>query len=355
MSMLDRILARGLVPDPLIRFGIRRLLESRLRDEGRFDESLRERRRSELAERIVSTPIATETDAANEQHYEVPPRFFELVLGPRLKYSASLWSEGVNDLAAAEDAMIDAYIDRAGIEDGQRILELGCGWGSLCLALARRFPSSTVSAVSNSAPQRRFIESRAADDGLSNLTVFTEDINTFDLDTARHDTARPEGRFDRIVSIEMFEHVRNHRALFERIAGWLEPDGKLFVHVFCHLSLTYLFEPEDAGDWMARHFFTGGIMPSADLLPEAASGHLTLESQWLVNGRHYARTAAAWLAAMDAARGEIEPLFATTYGPDQVRRWWAYWRVFFMACEELFAYRDGEEWMVAHYRFARAS
>ena len=362
VRLLDTLLATGLVPDRVLRIGIRRLLRQRLRDEGRFDPVRRARRQAALDKALSSTAIATDTDAANEQHYEVPPRFFEAVLGPRLKYSAAQWLDVRSDsaqpdprrdsahaaqsesgLGAAETSMIETYIERGKLANGQRILELGCGWGSLCLELARRFPRSTIVGVSNSAPQRQFIESRIDAEGLSNLEIETADINAF----------QPEDSFERIVSIEMLEHVRNHRALFARIAGWLVPEGLLFVHVFCHRTLAYLFEPEDAGDWMSRHFFTGGIMPSVALLPMAAEGLLTLDEQWLVNGRHYAKTARAWLDNMDAARAAIEPLFASTYGASEVRRWWCYWRIFFMACEELFGFDAGEEWMVAHYRFAR--
>ncbi len=350
--MLDKVLARGWVPDPLIRFGIRRLLAERLRDEGRFDAGRRQARQASLVESLHSGPIAVGTDAANEQHYEVPPAFFELVLGPRLKYSSALWPAGTEDLAAAEKAMIQCYIERGELADGQRILELGCGWGSLCLELAARFPASEVVTLSNSAPQRQFIEGQAAARGFSNLRVVTADINHFSPAKALNGNGRGAVGFDRIVSIEMLEHVRNHRALFARMADWLVAGGKAFIHIFCHRELVYPFEARDEGDWMARYFFTGGLMPSFDLLP-ASSGRLGLEASWKVGGEHYARTARAWRENMEAKREAIEPILAEAYGAGDMRRWWAYWRIFFLSCEELFAYGDGKEWIVGHYRFVK--
>lgn len=342
MPWLDRVLATGVVPDALLRAGIRRLLEQRLRDEGRFDEALRTRRRQALEGALSAGPIAVATHTANDQHYEVPAAFYQAVLGRHLKYSSAYWPEGVESLDQAEEAMLTLSAQRAGLADGQRILELGCGWGSMTLFMAARYPASRIVAVSNSASQRRFIEGRAAARGLRNVEVVTANINDFDT----------ERRFDRVVSIEMFEHVRNHGRLFEHLGRWLEPGGAGFVHVFCHRTLAYLFEARDASDWMARHFFTGGIMPSVDLLPGVCAP-LTLDEQWLVEGRHYQRTSEAWLARMDRARDTLTPVLAQTYGSDQVKRFRAYWRIFFMACAELFGYRDGTEWLVAHYRFRR--
>ncbi len=321
---------RGRVPLPLLRFGVRRLLAQRLRA-----ERGRPRR---VEPELAAGPLAPAPDRANAQHYELPPEFFELVLGPRLKYSGAYWPPGTRDLGGAERAMLELYIERAELADGQRILELGCGWGSLCLAVARRFPRARVVAVSNAPSQRRFIEERAT----PNLRVVTADVAAFE----------PGEQFDRVVSIEMFEHLRNYRELLRRIAGWLCPDGRLFVHVFCHRELTYPFETNGAGDWMGRYFFTGGLMPSFDLLPRFQE-QLRLDAHWAVNGAHYARTARSWRENLERRRDAVLPVLGAAYGAAAAERWFHRWRLFFLACEELFGYRGGTEWLVGHYRFAR--
>jgi cyclopropane-fatty-acyl-phospholipid synthase len=290
----------------------------------------------DFAKTLAASRVALETAKANEQHYEVPPEFFELVLGPYLKYSSALWSEGTRDLGEAERRMLDLTCGRAALEDGQDVLELGCGWGSLTLHMARSYPNSRITAVSNSVPQRRFIESRAP----SNVQVITADMNAFD----------PGGLFDRVVSVEMFEHMRNYDELLRRIRGWLRVDGRLFVHVFCHRKYAYPFETSGADNWMGRHFFTGGIMPSLDLLPRF-NRDMGIEEQWEVNGRHYSQTARAWRENLEGRRAEVIRVFADTYGAE-AGRWYHRWRLFFLACEELFGYRNGTEWMVGHYRFA---
>jgi cyclopropane-fatty-acyl-phospholipid synthase len=327
------ILDRDLVPDWLVRQAIRRRCRARLRRERRHGD-----RAAFLAD-LRHSPLALHADTANRQHYEVPPSFFSLVLGPRRKYSCSLWSDGVTTLAGAEEAMLELTCRRAALADGQRILDLGCGWGSFALYAAAAYPQSLVLAVSNSRDQGRFIRAEAARLGLANLEVQTADVNTFS----------PEGAFDRVVSIEMFEHLKNYGEMLRRIAGWLRPDGLLFVHMFVHRELAYHFEAEGPDDWMARHFFTGGTMASADLL-----GHfdddLEIKKQWRVSGLHYQRTCEAWLANMAANRAAILPILAATYGAGEVTRWWVRWRVFFLACAELFAHGGGEEWFVGHYR-----
>jgi cyclopropane-fatty-acyl-phospholipid synthase len=333
---------RGLLPDPVVRLGIRQLLRATLERERAGGAAATHARRERLLAAMRESPVALHTREANHQHYELPPRFFETVLGPRLKYSCALFGPGVTDLARAEEDMLALTAGRAGLADGQRILELGCGWGSLTLWMAERFPGARITAVSNSAPQRGFIESRAAERGLANVRALTADMNAF----------APDGRFDRVVSVEMFEHMRNWEALLRRVAGWLERDGALFLHVFCHRDLAYPFEVDGGSDWMARYFFTGGLMPSFDL-PRAFPEALRVTDAWAVNGEHYAKTCRAWLARQDAHRDEVLAVFRGTYGAD-APVWFERWRVFFLACAELFGWADGHEWHVGHYRLARA-
>jgi cyclopropane-fatty-acyl-phospholipid synthase len=331
---------RGLVPDPVMRFGMRRLMAERLRSEaGDRGEREFERYRARLAE-LRDSQIAIATDAANQQHYEVPAEFFRLVLGPRLKYSACLYADAATGLAAAEEAMLRLSCERADLADGQRILELGCGWGSLTLWMAAAYPRSRITAVSNSASQRAFIVAQAREQRLGNVEVITADAN--DFSTA--------DRFDRVVSVEMFEHMRNYGKLMERIAGWLKPGARLFVHIFCHRNLMYPFSTGDDYDWMARHFFTGGLMPAEDTLLYFQD-HLKIEDQWRVAGTHYRRTAEDWLANLDRQRAAATAVLAG--GAADAGRAFHRWRMFFLAVAELFGYAGGTEWLVAHYRFVR--
>lgn len=335
--MIDALLEKNLLPDWLVRIGIRRLLAQRLRDEGvRYD-------RAAYVKDLKSRPLAEQTAAANEQHYEVPTPFYQFCLGRRLKYSGCLYEGGARTLDQAEEAMLALYAERAQLADGQSILELGCGWGSLCLYNAEKFPRAKITAISNSRTQKEFIDAEAQRRGLTNLTIVTCDINVFDTAPAQ---------FDRVVSVEMFEHLKNYQVLFRNIARWLKPGGMLFTHIFTHHRLSYHFVARDQTDWMSRYFFTGGQIPSHDLLPQFQDD-LKLVADWKVNGRHYQQTAEHWLQNMDAHRAEIMPLFASTYGPDQATKWWAYWRVFYMSCAELWGYRGGEEWLVSHYLFRK--
>lgn len=343
--MIDSLLERDLLPDWTIRAGIRHLLRQRLKEEAFASGADPRRHIQEHADDLRNRPLAENTAAANEQHYEVPTEFYQMCLGPRLKYSGCLYPTGGETLEKAEEAMLALYVERARIRDGQEILELGCGWGSLTLYLAERFPSSRILAVSNSQSQRRFIEGEARLRSLENVHVVTADMNEFDAS---------EGRFDRVVSIEMFEHMKNYERLLAKVSRWLKPDGKLFVHIFTHRKFAYHFEQRDASDWMARYFFTGGQMPSHDLL-SFFQKDLRLVEDWKVNGRHYQKTAEHWLENMQRHKARIMVQLADTYGADKAVKWWAYWRIFFMSCAELWGYRGGEEWLISHYLFEQKS
>ena len=339
--MIDLLLAAGLLPDALIRLRIRRLLAQRLVEEGQGGlEAQHERLRKRLAE-WSSGPVAIATAEANEQHYEVPPRFFELTLGPRLKYSSAYFDPGTQGLGEAEERMLALTSERARFMDGQEVLELGCGWGSLTLWMAEKYPQSRFTGVSNSRDQRAHILAQAEARGLKNVEIITADMNVF----------QAPGTFDRVVSVEMFEHMRNHGELMRRIAGWLKPEGLLFVHIFTHREFTYPFEVRDDSDWMAKYFFTGGIMPSDAYLLRFQE-HLHLLDHWRVSGAHYRETSEAWLRNQDAHREEILALFKAINGKEAGLQF-ARWRVFFMACAELWGWRNGEEWFVSHYLFQK--
>lgn len=332
--MLDRLLGLGLLPDWLLRWGIRRICQQRLVEQSRGGADLK----NEFLSTMRFGPLALATTAANEQHYEIPASFYQLVLGPNLKYSSAYWPKGVETLADAEDAMLALTMERAQLVDGQHILELGCGWGSLSLAMAKRFPEAKVTAVSNSHSQRMYVMSRARAMNISNLQVLTCDINHF----------APSVTFDRIVSVEMFEHMRNYDQLLTRIAAWLKPDGLAFVHIFCHRDFIYPYEVKDSSDWMAKYFFTGGLMPSFDVFEHFSHRVATVQS-WQVSGKHYQKTAQAWLSNLDARRLQVLDIFSQIYGANDAHQWLNYWRVFFMACAELFGFNGGREWFVGHY------
>jgi cyclopropane-fatty-acyl-phospholipid synthase len=338
MGLGEAIAERGFVPDFLVRREFRRLIRFRLLDERRGTEAARAERFAAMIESLGHSPVALYTEVANEQHYEVPTEFFARVLGRHLKYSACLWHEDTANLDEAEANMLSLYALRAELRDGQRILDLGCGWGSFSLWAARRYPNAQLTAVSNSRTQRAFIEQQALRLGLRNLEVVTADANALEF---------PARSFDRVVSVEMFEHVRNYAVLLERIARWLVADGKLFVHIFCHRELMYPFESEGDDNWMGRHFFTGGLMPAVDTLAHFQQ-RLHLDNCWALSGRHYQRTAAAWLDRMDAQPEPVRAALEQAYGGD-VDLWVQRWRFFFMACEEMFGYGDGNEWQVCHY------
>jgi len=346
-----RLLERNLVPDFLIRSQIRKLIEQRLHEEDKGSLDAQKHHLMQFIERLKASPIAINTAEANAQHYEVPTRFYQLCLGRHMKYSSAYWPEGCTSLDDAEAAMLALTCQRAALEDGDEILELGCGWGSLSLFMAERFPRSTIIGVSNSRTQKDYIDDQARLRGLANLQIITADMNSFD-------TSR---RFDRVVSVEMFEHMRNYQLLLKKIASWMKPAATLFVHIFTHNRFAYPFEVRDGSDWMSQYFFTGGIMPSDDLLLYFQDD-VRIREHWQVSGTHYAKTAEAWLANMDVHRTQILPLFEQTYGStasthstrsQEALKWCVYWRVFYMACAELWRYRQGQEWLVSHYLFER--
>ncbi len=348
MSAVARIavdwVEQGLVPDSVVRQGICRLLKRRLQEIAAADCEAAAAAEEALIRQMDASPIALVPELANAQHYELPPVFFEHVLGPHRKYSCCYWdlSQPSQKLEVAETAALELTCQHADLADGQDILELGCGWGSLTVWMAQHYPRARITAVSNAHAQRRYIVAQAQRLGLDNLRVITADMNDF----------ATEQVFDRVVSVEMFEHMRNWRALFRRIYSWLRPGGRFFLHVFCHRLTPYFFADEGPTDWMGRYFFSGGLMPSDDL-PLRFQEDLRLLHRWRWDGRHYERTLNAWLANMDAHREQIMPILAGTYGTAQAALWWQRWRIFFMACAELFGFERGQQWWVSHYLFER--
>ncbi len=334
---------RGFVPDFLIRAGIRNLCRKRLQQCRTDDCEVNAELVEEYMRSVDESPLAVLTDKANEQHYEVPALFYHRVLGKNLKYSSCYFEELVSDLSTAEDRALELTSEHADLEDGQRILELGCGWGSLSLWMAKQFPQARIISVSNSNSQREYIMGQARERKLTNLKVVTADVNTFE----------PDQTFDRVVSVEMFEHVRNHRGLFRRIHAWLKEEGKLFTHVFCHRSTSYPFEVDGEDDWMSKHFFSGGTMPADELFLRIA-GPLELESRWRWSGQHYAKTSECWLENLDRTKSEVLPIFEKEMGPDEAIRMFHRWRIFFLACAETFGFAKGQEWWVSHYLFRKS-
>jgi cyclopropane-fatty-acyl-phospholipid synthase len=337
---IDNFLEKDQIPDYLIRTRIRQLLKQRLYDENKGGVEAQQAHLMSFIENLKASPIAVNTADANEQHYEVPTPFYQYCLGKNLKYSSGYWKPGVTDIDTSETDMLDLTCERAELRDGQQVLELGCGWGSLSLFMAAKFPKSIFTVVSNSRTQKEFIDSEAVKRNINNLTVVTADMNTFSIDR----------QFDRVVSVEMFEHMRNYQLLMEKVASFLKSEGKLFIHIFTHKEYTYLFEVKDETDWMSKYFFTGGVMPSDDLM-FYFNDHLHVKKHWHVSGSHYGKTSEAWLSNMDKHKVEIMPLFEQTYGKEDATKWWVYWRIFYMSCAELWNYNDGNEWIVSHYLF----
>lgn len=349
----DKWIVQNKLPDPLLRQGIRRLLRQRLIEEDKGDPEAQQTHLSQLIDQLRSSPIALYP--GNGQHPEPPAAFYRYCLGKYLKFSCGYWKPDTADLDTAEKDMLELTCQRAALKDGQKVLELGCGWGSLSFYMAEKYPAGQFTAVTGSRTQKEYIEEQIRTRGLHNLRVITADMNHFG---ARENTSQSPGRtggvdagtFDRVVSVEMFEHMRNYQLLLKKIAAFLRPDGKLFVHLFTHHKYAWLFEVRGESDWMNKYFFTGGIMPSDHLL-FYFNDDMVIEKHWQVSGRHYGRTAEAWLQNMDHHRTDILPLFRQTYGEQETSQWWAWWRLYFMACAELWNYRDGREWIVSHYLF----
>ena len=339
ISKLIELAEKGIIPDYFIRQGIVRNCENRLKNENVSNTEQVSSKKQIWIEQMKESPIALVPEKANEQHYEVPPAFFENVLGKHLKYSSGYWPDGVNSLDESEESMLELSFERAQLADGDSILELGCGWGSLTCYMASKLPNSKITAVSNSKDQKEHILNRCKNQGLDNIEVITADMNDFET----------ENKYDRVVSIEMFEHMRNYKKLLSKISSWLNDDGKLFIHIFTHQSVVYPFENQGEADWMAREFFSGGMMPSHDLLLHFQDD-LIIDDVWSMLGTHYEKTSLAWVNKMDANKDSIMKIFLKTYG-DDAKLWFQRWRIFFMSCEKLFGYNNGSEWGVSHYRF----
>ncbi len=344
---LDKLLARRL-PDPLLRTAVRLILKRKTKLQEIENIEERQAYITTFAENLKKEKIAVHTDHANEQHYELPPQFFQAVLGKMLKYSCGYWPDppeinrASEQLDRSEEDMLALTCRRAEVAEGHQVLDLGCGWGSAALYMAREYPGAEITAVSNATPQIDYINSEAERLGYSNLSAMKADINELEL----------QQKFDRVVTVEMFEHMRNYQALLNKVAGFIKPGGKLFIHIFSHHAYPFLYENRTGGDWMARHFFTGGTMPSKDLLHYFLD-HFSLEKQWAIPGTHYRYTLEAWLQKMDRQREQIYPLFVETYGEDEAEKWWNYWRLFFLSCAEFFGFREGNEWFISHYLLSK--
>lgn len=346
LNLFIQMAEQGIVPGPLVRFGIRRLCEVRLDSLSQVDR-VDPQASLKYVQMLRSSSVAVATNVANEQQYEVPADFFSKCLGPHLKYSSAYWPEGCGSLAEAEHQALQITMARAEIVNGMNILELGCGWGSLTLALAEKFPSSKITAVSNSASQRTYILTQAALRNLTNVDVLTRDVSSLEH------IGPKDGHYDRVVSVEMFEHLRNYEVLFGRVRRWLKPEGKLFVHIFTHKKYAYLFESEGDDNWMGKYFFTGGQMPSHVLL-KSFQKDMKLEREWAWDGTHYQKTAEAWLKNLESNKKDVMLLFEQIYGKKEAVGWFNRWRIFYLAVAELFGYRAGAEWGISHYLFSRA-
>lgn len=346
MALAERLLERNAAPDWLTRIGVRKLLAERLVEESSTTVEEEMRRKMSMIKKLQGEEIAIEQEKANEQHYELPTEFFLLTLGKWRKYSACYYESPETSLDAAEESMLRMYCQRAGVKDGMSVLDLGCGWGSLSLYMAENYPNCKITGLSNSWTQREFIEGEARRKGYKNLKIVTGDITKI----TRIESG--QSSFDLVMSIEMFEHMKNYKALLNKISKWIKKEGKLFVHIFCHDKYIYNFETEGPGNWMGRYFFTGGTMGSDDIL-SYFQDELKVVERWRVDGRHYAQTSEDWLQNFDKNVEEIRAILRSTYGNAEAKKWEAYWRTFYMAVAELFGYNNGQEWYVAHYLFEK--
>ncbi|MCB1175992.1 MAG: class I SAM-dependent methyltransferase [Leptospiraceae bacterium] len=341
-KMIFKLVEKNIIPDFLIRIGIRTLLSQRLVDEEKGSIEENQTHLLNYIEDLKKSPIAINTEDANEQHYEVPTEFYKYVLGKRMKYSGGYWPEGVTTLDESEEAMLKLSCERAELKDGHEVLDLGCGWGSLSLYIADKYPNCKITGVSNSKTQKEYIDSVCKEKGFKNVEIITQDMNDFTTDK----------KFDRLMSVEMLEHMKNYEKLFEKFAGFMKPDALFFVHIFTHIKYAYHFEVKDSSDWMSKYFFTGGMMPSDNLFLYFQKD-LKIANHWRVNGSNYGKTGEAWLEKMDKHKKEIMPIFEKTYGKENATKWWVYWRIFFMACAELWFFHSGEEWLISHYLFKK--
>jgi cyclopropane-fatty-acyl-phospholipid synthase len=338
---LVSLVERGRVPDVLVRQGIRTLLDKRLLTQDKGSDEANRAALDEFAASLREGAIALEIGERTRRHYGLPPSFFREVLGPRMKFSCCLFPPGVEDLGQAEEAMLAETCGRAGIEDGMEVLDLGCGWGSLALWIAEKYPGCRVTAVTNTDQQREFIEACCAERGITTVRAITRDLNDF----------RAEGTFDRVMAVELLEYLHNWRETLARIAGMLTPEGKLFAHLFSHCRFSYPYESEGEDTYLGRYFFAGGLMPSVDLLSRFQDD-LVLENRWSVSGAHYRKTAEAWLARLDSGKAAVLPILRENHGVEG-SVWLQRWRLFFMACAEMWGYREGDEWGVSHYLLRR--
>ncbi len=342
ISTLIRLSEKKLIPDFIIRQGIRNLLKKRIQSLVSNNSEKNIQNKIQFIEEMDSSSIALVPELANEQHYEIPEEFYNYCLGKHKKYSSCYWNEKTRNLDEAELLSLKLTAQHAQLINGLNILELGCGWGSLTLWMAKQYPKSKVTAVSNSSSQRLYILEQAKKRKLKNISVLTEDMNTFN----------PKDKYDRVVSVEMIEHMRNHKKLFQKIASWLTPDGLFFMHIFVHKTQPYLFEVQDEDDWMSQYFFSGGMMPSEDL-PLFFQEDLKIIDQWSWSGKQYEKTANAWLANIDSNKEKVMKTLEKIYGKNNSKKWFQRWRIFFMSCAELWGYKNGNEWKVVHYLFKK--
>ena len=336
----NTLLSRGLIPDFLLRRGVRSQGKQRLAMmvKGNLSNDY-----EKFLKEASSGEIAVHTDDANNQHYEVDSEFFQYCLGKNLKYSSCYWDENTSSLDQAEDNMLELYCKRADVKDGMDILDIGCGWGSLSLFLANKYPNANITGISNSSSQKLFIDKEASKRNLRNLKIITSDINDF----------KSSKKFDRIISIEMFEHTKNSKKLLDSIDSWLNPKGCFFMHDFAHKNNPYYFDKDQNNAWMAKYFFTGGMMPNHNLFRDLES-NLNYQKSWMLSGTHYEKTSNAWLNKMDHNREKILTLFKENSDIKTAKRNFHFWRLFFIACAEIFGYANGSEWCVSHHLFNKS-